>query len=148
MKLQTEILAQACAQARGDFKPFWEAFQDERPFEMVQGNQRRFWAGWRDQYGEFQRAELLGTAAVQGDDAVTVVLRFARGTEIVQYAWGPRRLLGFLFGNVGGAVPLSAESATRWFTFSYQGNSLARLTFEGDRVTLTAGAVTKTGRRQ
>lgn len=147
-ELEQRTMALVHAQARGDFTPFWEAFKDERPFELVQGNQRRFWAGWREQYGEFQRAELLGTAPVQGDPAVTVALKFARGTQIVQYAWGPRRLLGFLFGNVGGAVTLVAESPARWFTFSYQGNTLARLAFDGDRVTLTAGAVTMTGRRQ
>jgi hypothetical protein len=141
-------MALAEAQARGDFKPFWEAFKDERPFEVVQGNQRRFWAGWRDQYGEFQRAELLGTALVQGDDTVTVALRFARGTQIVQYAWGPRRLLGFLVGNVGGAVPLSAESATRWFAFNYDGRTLVQLAFGDDRVTLTTGTATISGRRQ
>ena len=93
------------------------------------------------------RAELLGSAPIQGDIAAVVRLQFERGSEIVQYAWGPRRLLGFVFGAAGAPVPLMSESANVWLSFSYRGNSLVRVSFDGDRVTVSTGALTKTGRR-
>jgi CubicO group peptidase (beta-lactamase class C family) len=114
--------------SKDNFRPLFEAFDDERPFEVVQGNQRRFWGGWHTQFGEFQRLELLGTGTVQGDPAVTVRARFERGAPILQLIWGPRRLLGFRIVPVA-AVPLVQESAAAWVYYSYRASALVRLTF-------------------
>jgi CubicO group peptidase (beta-lactamase class C family) len=123
------------AAAKGDFRPLFEAFNDERPFEVVQGNQQKFWGGWRIQFGEFKRLELLGTGALQGDPAVTVRLHFERGGLVLQLAWGPRRLAGFR-AVPPSPVPLVAESPQSWVYFSYRAPALVRFTF-GDAGTLT-----------
>ena len=135
--LEARTLPLLEASAKGDFRPIYDAFkfEDGRPFETVQGNQSRFWQQWRAKFGEFQRAELLGTAMVQGDPAVTVRLRFERGGPIMQYIWGPRRLAGFR--NVPAApAALTPESAQSWVYYSYRLPQLIRARFD-DNGTLT-----------
>lgn len=138
------------AAARGNFDPMIEAFRLEDPGRAptVRANQTRFWQEWRDQFGEFERIELLGTGNVQGDPAVTVRLKFARGGPVLQYIWGPRRLAGFR--EVPAApVALTAESVREWAYYSYRLPQLVRLTFgtEGS-LTITSPAGTVTARRQ
>ncbi len=134
--------------AKDNFRPIFEAFNDDRPFETVQGNQRKFWAGWRAQFGEFQRLELLGTGMAQGDPAVTVRLRFERGGPILQLIWGPRRLAGFR-GLPQAPVALVAESPASWVYYSYRAPALVRFTFgDGGTLTLETEKGTFTGRRQ
>jgi CubicO group peptidase (beta-lactamase class C family) len=116
------------AAAKDDFRPLHEAFNDERPFEVVQGNQRRFWGGWRSEYGEFKRLELLGTGSVQGDAAVTVRVHFERGGPVLQLFWGPRRLAGFR-AVPSSPVPLVAESPQAWVYYNYRLPALMRFSF-------------------
>ena len=116
------------AAAKDDFRPLFEAFNDDRPFEVVQGNQRRFWGGWRAEFGEFRRLELLGTGTAQGDPAVTVRLVFERGGPTLQLIWGPRRLAGFRAVPAAPAT-LIAESPTAWVYYSYRAPGLVRLRF-------------------
>lgn len=121
------------ASATGEFRAIYDAFNfdDGRPFENVQRNHTRFWSEWRQKYGAFQRLELLGTGSVQGDPAVTVRLRFANGTQVVQYIWGPRRLAGWRDVPNEPAV-LQAESPRSWLYYSYRLPHLVRLTFGAD----------------
>jgi hypothetical protein len=126
--LESRTMTVLEASAKDNFRPLFEAFNDERPFEVVQGNQRRFWGGWRTEFGEFQRLELLGTGAAQGDPAVAVRLHFQRGGPVVQLIWGPRRLAGFAIVPQMG-VALVAESPTAWVYYSYRAPALVRLTF-------------------
>jgi CubicO group peptidase (beta-lactamase class C family) len=133
--LEARTLPLLEASAKGDFRPIYEAFkfEDGRPFETVQANQSRFWQQWRAKFGEFQRAELLGVAMVQGDPAVTVRLRFEKGGPIMQYIWGPRRLAGFR--NVPAApVALTAESAQSWVFYSYRLPQLIRAGFSDNGI--------------
>ncbi len=136
------------AAAKGDFGPMIEAFRLEEPGRepVVRANQTRFWQEWRDQYGAFERVELLGTGNVQGDPAVTVRLKFARGGPVLQYIWGPRRLAGFRAVPVT-PVSLTADSPQVWTFYSYRLPQLVRLTFGADgtlTVTGPAGTVTAT----
>lgn len=147
-ELETKTMAILDAASKDNFRPIFEAFNDDRAFEVVQGNQRRFWAGWRSQFGEFQKLELLGTAPVQGDPAVTVRAVFARGSQILQLVWGPRRLAGFMSPNAGSPVTLTPESPTSWVYYSYTAPSLIRLVFDGDAVTITTGSATLTGKKR
>ncbi|MCR4375471.1 MAG: beta-lactamase family protein [Acidobacteria bacterium] len=121
------------ASAKGDFRPIYEAFkfEDGRPFENVQANHTRFWQQWRQQHGDFQRVELLGTGSAQGDPAVTVRLRFAKGAQIVQYIWGPRRLAGWR-DLPSAPAALVAESARSWVHYNYRLPHLVRLRFGAD----------------
>ena len=146
--LEQKSMAILDAASKDDMHPIHDAFKDERPFELVQGNQRRFWAGWRAELGEFKRLELLGTASVQGDPAVTVRAEFARGSKILQLAWGPRRLAGFLVPEAGAPVTLTPESATTWSYFAYSAPSLIRLAIDGDTITVTTGSVVVKGQRR
>jgi CubicO group peptidase (beta-lactamase class C family) len=136
------------AASKDNFRPLFDAFSDERPFEVVQGNQRRFWAGWRSQFGEFRRLELLGTAPVQGDPAVTVRAEFARGSQVLQLIWGPRRLAGFMAPEAGAPVTLTPEFATTWSYYAYTAPSVIRIAFDADNVTVTKGAVVVKGKRR
>jgi hypothetical protein len=137
------------ASGKGDFRPIYEAFkfEDGRPFETVQANQVRFWQQWRDKFGEFQRVEVLGTGMVQGDPAVTVRLRFARGGPVMQYIWGPRRLAGFR--NVPAApVTLTAESPSSWVFYGYRLPQLIRVRFgESGTMTVETPAGTQTAKK-
>ena len=137
------------AAAKNDFKPIFEAFADERPFEVVEANQRRFWDGWRRTFGAFERLELLGTAMQAGDPAVTVRLHFARGGPILQLIWGPRRLAGFRVIPRIAPIELVAESPDSWAHFSYRAPALIRFTFgpEGT-LTLETAAGTLSGKKQ
>jgi len=122
------------ASSKGDFRPIYDAFRFEngRPFEVVQANHTRVWNQWREQYGEFQRIEVLGTGRAQGDPAVIVRMHFSKGRPIVQYVWGPRRLAGW--GEVPNApVALHAESPDSWVYYSYRLPHLVRLRFGSDR---------------
>jgi len=126
--LETRSMAVLGAAAKDDFRPLFEAFSDDRPFEVVQGNQRRFWGGWRTEFGEFRRLELLGTGTAQGDPAVTVRLHFERGGPTLQLIWGPRRLAGFRVIPPA-PVALVAESATSWVYYNYRTPAPVRLRF-------------------
>jgi hypothetical protein len=135
------------AAAAGNFRPIFEAFNDDRPFEVVQGNQQRFWAGWRSELGEFKRLELLGTASVQGDPAATIRVDFARGSKILQLIWGPRRLVGFLSLDIT-PVELVAESPSTWALFSFRAPALIRVTFSGGGITISKGDTTVKGKKR
>jgi len=134
------------AAAKGNFDPMIEAFRLEEPGRdvVVRGNQTRFWQAWRETFGEFQGIDVLGTANVQGDPAVTVRLRFARGGPVLQYIWGPRRLAGFREVPVS-PVPLTAESAREWAYYNYRLPQLIRLRFGTDgtlTITTPTGTIT------
>jgi CubicO group peptidase (beta-lactamase class C family) len=146
--LESRTLAILEHAAKDNFRPLFEAFNDDRPFEVVQGNQRKFWAGWRAEFGEFERLELLGTGSAQGDPAVTVRLFFDRGGPILQFIWGPRRLAGFR-GLPSAPAPLVAESPTSWVYYSYRAPALVRLTFgDGGALRLETAKGQFTGKRQ
>lgn len=134
------------AAAKDDFRPLFEAFDDERPFEVVQANQRRFWNGWRRNLGEFRRLELLGTTIQGGDPAVTVRAHFAGGGPILQLIWGPRRLAGFRVIPKVLPVRLIAESPDAWCHYSYRAPALVRFTFGEGTLTLETASGTVTGR--
>jgi CubicO group peptidase (beta-lactamase class C family) len=147
--LETRTLSILSAAATGNFRPLFEAFDEDRPFEVVQGNQRKFWAAWRASYGEFVKAEVLGTSNDQGDTAVIVRLQFARGGPVLQMLWGPRRLAGWRTMADAGAAALIAESPRRWVFYRYRLPHLVTVTFSGDRsLTITRGDATIEAKRQ
>ena len=46
-------------------------------------------------FGAFRRVEVLGTAPGQEEDSLTVArLEFERGSELLQFIWTPRMLMG------------------------------------------------------
>ncbi len=146
-EIESRSMAILEAAAKEDFRPIFQAFNDERPFEVVQGNQKKFWGQWRSTYGEFKRLELLGTGSVQGDPAVTVRLHFERGGPVLQLMWGPRRLAGFR-AIPPAPVRLVAESPDRWVYYSYRAPALVRFTFdEGGVLQLETASGTLRGKK-
>jgi CubicO group peptidase (beta-lactamase class C family) len=138
------------ASAKGNFDPYIEASRLEDPARapIMRANQTRFWQEWRDQFGEFEGIELLGTGIVQGDPAVTVRLKFTRGGPVLQYIWGPRRLAGLRAIPVA-PVALTAESAREWAYYNYRLPQLVRLTFGADgTLTINGPAGTVAAKRQ
>jgi CubicO group peptidase (beta-lactamase class C family) len=133
------------ASAKGDFKPIFDAFNDNRPFDVVRANQARLWAQWREKWGEYQGFDILGTGAVQGDPAVTVGLRFARGTPLMRLIWGPRRLAGFAVEPPAGAVELLPESPDRYVFYRFRMRAPVRAVFErsggGVSLSIESGAL-------
>ncbi len=134
--------------AAGNARPLHQAFDDGRPFEMVQGNQRRLWDEWRAAHGEFQRATVIGTAGVQGDPGVVVRLEFQRGSEMMQFIWGPRRLVDWRTLRALGPVTLIPQSATEWVYYGYRLPYLIRVTFAADgAIRIARGESVVSGRR-
>ena len=143
---RTQSILQAAV--AGNFRPLFEAFDGDRPFEVIQGNQQKYWAGWRAEFGEFHRVEMLGTGNVQGDPAVSVRLVFEKGGPILQFMWGPRRLAGWRSMPPTGPAALVAESPTTWSFYSYRLPSLITVTFPDERsVTVVRGNLTLEGKK-
>ena len=133
--------------ARGNFRPIFEAFNDDRPFDVVQGNQRKIWDGWRTELGEFTRAEVLGTALNQGDPGVVVNIQFQRGRRIAQFVWGPRRLVGFRV-MPSQPIALVAESPSAWVYYRYRLRQPIVVRIPGDgSITVTREGQTWSGRK-
>ena len=78
----------------------------------------------------------------QGDPTVVVQLRFARGTMIARYPWGPRRLLGFITERALPDARFLPESATSYVAFDYRRRAPVRLTFAADGASLRIAADT------
>jgi CubicO group peptidase (beta-lactamase class C family) len=148
-ELEQRTLPLIDAASKGDFKPLFTAFNDDRPLSAIEEIHRPRWAAWRAEFGEFQRAELLGTAMVQGDPAVTIKLHFAKGGPTLQLIWGPRRLAGFRTLPVGASILLTPESTTQWAYFAYRNQEILRVTFgSGGQISIAQGAKTLTGQKQ
>ena len=136
------------ASAKGDFKVIFDAFNDGRPFDVVRGNQTRFWQQFRDEFGEYAGYEILGVGTERGDTVLVVKTRFARGGPILKYFWGPRRLVGFAIDPGGAPLPLVAESADRYVHFEYRRPAGAvRVDFNGAQATITVGSMSLTATR-
>jgi CubicO group peptidase (beta-lactamase class C family) len=131
-ELEARSVALVQELAKDNAAPLHAAFDDGRPLEVVQGNQRRIWAEWRAESGEFQGVEAMGTAMVQGDPAVIVRLAFARGARTLQFIWGPRRLLGWRGVPGPGPARLVAESPRAWVFYRYRMPHAVRVTFDGE----------------
>ena len=130
------------ASAKGDFKAIFDAFDDDRPFDVVRGNQTKMWQQMRSEFGEYVGYDILGTGTIQGDPAVAVRVRFERGAQVLRYAWGPRRLLGFIMDRAGGGAPvlLQAERADSYVKFDYrQPANTVHVAFKGGQATVTVG---------
>jgi CubicO group peptidase (beta-lactamase class C family) len=134
--------------AKDNVRPLFEAFDDGRPFEVVQTNQRRYWKEWQDELGPFQRAEAIGTGPVQGDPAVMTRLHFAKGVKLLQFIWGPKRLLGWRAVPPARPAVLLAESPGTWAHYNYRLPHLVQLTFANRSVTVSAGTITRTGTKE
>jgi CubicO group peptidase (beta-lactamase class C family) len=148
--LEQRTIAIIDAGAKGNFDPLIDAFafEDAAMPARVRANQTRYWQEWRQAQGDFTRARVLGTALGQGDPEVIVLLEFARGRMLLQYAWGPRRLLGWR-DVVPEPVSLTPESANRWAHYSYRLPDLIVFSFDADqRLTMATPAGTFTGRRE
>jgi len=74
-------------------------------------------------------------------------VQFSRGAQIVQLAWGPRRLAGFLIAPDSPPRELVALSPTAWVFYSYRAPALVRVTFEGAGVTVANGTATIKGKK-
>jgi CubicO group peptidase (beta-lactamase class C family) len=137
------------AAVAGDVGPTVAAMRFEMPerAEQARGNLTRTWGQWRDQLGDEQGIEILGTATVQGDPAVTARVRYARGARVVQFIWGPRRLAGFR-AVPADPVTLVAEAPDVWVFYSYRLPSLVRLVFDEGTVTVEGPQGSVIGRRE
>lgn len=147
--LESRTIAIVRAAATDNFRPIFEAFDDDRPFEVVQGNQRKFWQAWRGEFGEFAGADVVGTTVAQGDPAVVVRLRFEKGGPLLQFVWGPRRLLGFRSLGAAGGADLVAQSPASWVFYSYRLAQPISVTFGPDEtVEVTRDGGTRRGTKR
>jgi CubicO group peptidase (beta-lactamase class C family) len=146
--LETRSVSLVEELARGNAQPLHQAFDDGRPLEVVQGNQRRIWSEWRTESGEFQKVEAVGTTSVQGDPAVQLRLTFERGVRELQFIWGPRRLLGWRGVPAAGPAMLVAESPASWVFYQYRLPHLVRVTFtDAGAIGIARGATVVEGRK-
>ena len=146
--LEARSLALVQQSASGNFQPLHQAFDDGRPLEVVQGNQRRYWGEWRAEHGEFQRATIVGTSSVEGDPGVLVRLQFAKGSRVLQFIWGPRRLLGWRAMPAPKPATLVPQSASEWVYYQYRLPYLLRVRFDAPgAISIARGESVVAGRR-
>ena len=135
------------ASAVGNFQPVVDAFVGLRTLDQVQAGQGAVWTKWRQDLGDFAGADVLGETFNNGDPVVVMRLRFARGTAFARYAWGPRRLLGFVAEDAPPSARLQPESPTAFVAFDYRRTAPVRLTFTpGPNGSMTATLADGTGR--
>lgn len=147
-ELEARSLALVQQLAGDNVQPLHQAFDDGRPLEVVQRNQRRIWEEWRAEHGEFQRASVVGTASVRGDPGVLVRLDFARGSRVLQFIWGPRRLVDWRSMPAPGPVTLVAQSPTEWVYYHYRLPHVVRVTFGGEgTISIARGETVVAGRK-
>lgn len=140
--LETQTAAIVAASAKGDFQPVVEAYAGRPGLAQVQAGQGREWQAWHTEFGDFVGFDLLGVTLTQGDPTVVVQVRFARGTMIARYPWGPRRLLGFISERVLPEAEFLPESATSYVRFDYRRRAPVRLTFGAGAAILTIAGET------
>jgi CubicO group peptidase (beta-lactamase class C family) len=117
------------ASAKGDFQPVVDAYNGERTLAQVRAGQGQDWADWTRAFGDFTGFDLLGETFVQGDPVVVVRLRFAHGSAVAEYPWGPRRLVGFMGLEALPVAEFLPESPTSYVHFDYRRPTPVRLVF-------------------
>jgi CubicO group peptidase (beta-lactamase class C family) len=147
-EFEARSLALVQQSANDNFQPLHQAFDDGRPLEEVQGNQRRFWGEWRAEHGEFRRATVIGTGSVQGDPGVLVRLEFAKGSRVLQFIWGPRRLIGWRALPASRPARLIPQSSSEWVYYHYRLPHLVRVTFGAGAIRVARGESVAAGRRE
>jgi CubicO group peptidase (beta-lactamase class C family) len=125
------------ASAKGDFQPAVDAFVGARTLPQVQAGQGAAWKQWTTDFGPFSRFDILGVRMNEGDPVVVVRLTFDHGTAIAQYAWGPRRLAGFLTGLQTPARDFIPASATSFVTFDYRNGAIVKIDLDETKRTAT-----------
>jgi hypothetical protein len=85
---------------------------------------------------------------VQGDPGAIVRLGFAKGSHLLQFIWGPRRLLGWRAMSLPGAAAVVPQSATECVHYHYRLPHLVRVTFDGERgIRIVRGDTAVAGRK-
>jgi hypothetical protein len=142
--LETKTAAIVAASANGAFQPFVEASAGRPGLAEAAAEQGRQWQAWREAFGAFEGFDLLGTTFTDGDPAIVVQLRFARGRTIARYPWGPRRLLDVSTERLPPVAEFLPESATSFVRFDVRRRVPVRLVFApdaaGTRLTVTTDA--------
>jgi CubicO group peptidase (beta-lactamase class C family) len=131
-ELESRTAAIVAASARGDFQPIVDAYGGRPALAQVEAGQGQEWQAWRAEFGGFTGFDVLGVTLTQGDPTVVVQLRFARGSMIARYPWGPRRLTGFIAERALPDAEFLPESATSYVKFDYRRRAPVRLTFAPD----------------
>jgi CubicO group peptidase (beta-lactamase class C family) len=131
-ELASRTAAIVAASAKGDFQPIVDAYGGRPALAQAEAGQGREWLAWRAEFGDVAGFDLLGVTLTQGDPTVVVQLRFARGTMIARYPWGPRRLLGFITERALPDAEFLSESATSYVLFDHRRRAPVRLTFAPD----------------
>ena len=149
--VEEKTAAIVASSARGEFQPVVDAFAGARTLAQVTAGQGAAWRQWVAEFGAFSRFDILGVTFNEGDPVVVVRLQFARGSALAQYAWGPRRLAGFIDGQETPARDFVPASPTAYVSFDFRTGATVRLEFstDGDRrtVTITGGGTTITATR-
>ena len=133
------------ASAKGDFQPVVEAFVGDRTLGQVQAGQGGAWKQWQRDLGNFTGFEIAGVTFNDGDPMVVARLRFASGVAYAQYAWGPRRLLGFMSSTELPAADFQPESATSYVRFDYRRPTPIRLVFTANADHKVTATITGNG---
>jgi CubicO group peptidase (beta-lactamase class C family) len=97
---------------QGDYQALHQAFGGRVPLERIQSRQKRMWQEMQDMFGPYKSFRVLGTIPFESDATTFVEFEFEKGTETIQYIWGPRGLLGIRVP----AIPLQCKFLPRTAT--------------------------------
>jgi CubicO group peptidase (beta-lactamase class C family) len=123
---------------KGDYQALHQAFGGRVPLERIQERQKRMWQEMQDMFGPYQNFRVIGTVPFEGDATTFVQYEFAKGTETIQYIWGPQGLMGIRVPAIPVKSRFLPRTATEFVGYDIGLARLSRLQFKLDE----AGAVT------
>ncbi len=132
--------------AKGDYKPIFETFDDDRPFEEVVAAQRRVWTRWDSEFGALLGVDVLGTVLEQGNPTVAVQLRFSRRAPLLYLRWNPRGMFAARM-TTAPQVVIRPESTDTYASFAYGQAAPVRFTFRDRTVRITGHSLAFSGQK-
>jgi CubicO group peptidase (beta-lactamase class C family) len=127
----------------GDYQPLARAYGEQVPVEEIQRTYDRRKEAFREKFGEYRGAEVLGTRSGSERNYTLVKLKFARGDVLRSYVWEKEsgRMLGMTMRTLSSVVSLYPIGGDRFMTWDPEEGKSGVFSFEnaGDGAVLRIG---------
>lgn len=119
----------ADAGSKGDFAPLWDAFGRTLSQDEVNAQESELWKSRRERLGEFKGYVVVGTYRMRPGFGTLLRLDFARGSELLKFAWDEGDLVGIRTLEQFPGLSFLPISATEFAAFDLRDPAQVRLTF-------------------